>query len=78
MTVHERLEELVRTFFNDDGIVLTEDLRPGDVPGWDSLAHVNLLFSIGEEFGVEFSDQELESLSTVGDLEHALESKLGV
>jgi acyl carrier protein len=77
MNVHERLEELIRTFFNDDSIVLTDALLPADVPGWDSLAQVNLLFSIGEEFGVAFSDAELESLATVGDIERTLQRKLG-
>jgi acyl carrier protein len=74
--VHERLEEVLRTFFNDDEIVLTEDLTPAEVPGWDSLAHVNLMCSIEEAFGVQFSANELADFSTVGQLERTLERKL--
>jgi acyl carrier protein len=76
-TVHERLQELLRTFFNDDEIVLDSGLTPAEVPGWDSVAHVNLLFSIENEFGIHFSDAELETLSSVGALESSLQRKLG-
>ena len=64
MTVHERIEEVVRTFFGDDTITLTEDMTAENVPGWDSLAHVNLMFSIEEAFGIRFSDEELADLAS--------------
>jgi acyl carrier protein len=70
--IDERLEGLVRGLFNDDEIVLADDLVWSDVPGWDSLAHVNLIFSVEQTFGVEFDDEELSTLATVGDLKRAL------
>jgi acyl carrier protein len=76
MAVHEQLEEVVRTFFSDDEIILRDDLTPADVPGWDSLAHVGLMFSIEEAFGIQFSDDELADFSNVGDLERTVERKL--
>jgi len=76
-TLHDRLQEFIRTFFDQDELVLTDDLIPADVPGWDSIAHVNLVFSIEEEFRVQFSDSELETFSTVGALERTLRRKLG-
>jgi acyl carrier protein len=70
--IDERLEELVRGLFNDDEIVLADDLVWSDIPGWDSLAHVNLIFGVEQTFGVEFDDEELSTLATVGDLKRAL------
>ena len=76
MTVHERLEELIRAFFNDDELRICDDLMPTDVAGWDSIAHVNLMFSIEEAFGFQFSDDELEGISTIGQLEQIIERRL--
>jgi acyl carrier protein len=77
MAIEERLEEVVRALFNDDEIVLEDDLVWSDVPGWDSLAHVNLVFSVEQTFGVEFDDEEVSTFVTVGDLKRALQRGLG-
>jgi acyl carrier protein len=74
--VHDRLEEVLRSVFNDDDIVIQPDMVPGDISGWDSLAHVSLLASIEQAFGVEFSDQELSEMADLGQVELTLERKL--
>jgi acyl carrier protein len=66
-TIHARLEDLLRTFFGDDSLVLTKTMRAGDVPGWDSLANVNLMFTLEEAFGIEFGDGEL-AVGDIGEL----------
>jgi acyl carrier protein len=50
---------------------LAEDFR------LDSVEGVELIFSLEEEFGVEISDQEMEGISTLGDLVEAAKRKLG-
>lgn len=37
---------------------------PYTVPAWDSIATLNLLALLGEEFGVEFEEGDLEHLTT--------------
>ena len=39
-----------------------------DVPGWDSVAHITLIYAIEDEFGMKFSSRDLEELTCVGDL----------
>lgn len=77
MTVHERLEEVFRTIFDDEGILLTAGTTSADVPGWDSLAHVNLMFSIEQEFGVQFAGNQFSEFENVGELELFLEDRVG-
>jgi acyl carrier protein len=77
MTVHDELEELIRTLFHDDDIVLSGDLTPADIPGWDSLAQVNLIFSIEEAFDIELTDDDLADFDTIAQLERTIECKLG-
>ena len=46
------------------------------MPGWDSFAHVMIVSSIEEEFGVRFALGELELLENVGDMVDLIASKL--
>jgi acyl carrier protein len=75
MAAHDRLEDIVRQLFNDDTIVLRDEMAWSDVPGWDSLAHVNLIFGVEQAFGVRFSDEELDEVGTVADMKRILVSK---
>jgi acyl carrier protein len=67
-SVHERLEALFRQVFGDDDIVLTDATTAEDVPGWDSVAHINLMFGIEQAFGVQFLGNELAEFQNVGEL----------
>ena len=75
MPVHDELERLFRDVFGNEAIVLTEETTASDVPEWDSLGHVNLMFSIEERFGVRFRDNQLAEFANVGELERFLEGK---
>jgi acyl carrier protein len=70
---HDRLLELFRTVLGDDELVLHDHTTAEDVPDWDSLAHVNLMFSIEEQFGVQFRDNEFAELRSIGELRRYLE-----
>lgn len=76
MSVKHRLEQLFRELFNDDELILADELTAGDVPGWDSLANVNLMFSVEEEFGITFADSEFGEFSSIGDLRRAIERRI--
>ena len=62
--------------FNDDSLVLTDSTNPAEVPGWDSLGHVNLVLSVETEFGVEFSEDEFVRFADIGGLKRILVEKL--
>ena len=70
----ERIEQVVRNLLNDDDISLANDTRPSDVLGWDSLANVNIVFAIEEEFGIRFGDADLAGFDTVGELARRVDS----
>ena len=58
----------MRGILGNDDIVLTPETQASDVPGWDSLANINIVFGIEEEFGIRFSDDDLASSNNVGEL----------
>jgi acyl carrier protein len=69
------LEEVFRDVLDDESLEISRETAAVDLPGWDSLAHVNLLFSVEETFGVRFTTREFGSLMTVGELADALVAK---
>ena len=71
-----KLTNIFRTLFNNSSLQLTHDLSAQDVPGWDSLNHVNLIISIENEFGIRFSNTEISSLENVGQLMQLIDKKV--
>jgi acyl carrier protein len=74
--IHGRLEEIARGIFDDATLVLSDSTVAADIPGWDSLGHVNFMFSLEEEFGVRFSEQEFIGFQNIGGLKRMLVEKL--
>jgi acyl carrier protein len=75
VTLHERLESIFRNVFNDDDLSLADSTTASDVEGWDSVAHINLMFSIENEFGVQFAGNELAEFTNIGELKRSLAAK---
>lgn len=47
---------------------ISRELSAWDVPGWDSIANIELILEIEKEFGISFSTQEVLDLKCVGDI----------
>jgi acyl carrier protein len=76
-SVQDRVQEVARSVFDDDSLILDGSTTAREVPGWDSLGHVNFMYSVEEEFGVHFTDEEYSGFDDVGALVRTLERKLG-
>ena len=53
-----------------------EELRRAEEPRWDSLAHVNLVFALESELGIQFGAEELDALDSLERLITAAEAHL--
>jgi len=54
---------------------IVEDTVADQVPGWDSLSHVNVILAVEEHFGVRFTSREVLTLKKVGDLQRLVDAK---
>ena len=75
--IYEQLNEIFRDVFADDDIVLTPQMKAGDIKRWDSFNHLNIIVAIESQFGVKFKSAEIENQKNVGDLVRDIQSKLG-
>lgn len=71
----ERIQRILRDVLDVPELEVTERTVAADVAGWDSLAHVSLMFSIEHEFGIAFTDDELSGFRDLGDLAEVVERK---
>ncbi|HQM55775.1 MAG TPA: acyl carrier protein [Anaerolineaceae bacterium] len=76
MDIQERLTKVFRTVFDNESITLTPDLTADDIDEWDSLSHINLMLAIELEFGIEFSQSEIQDFRNVGELIECVKTKL--
>ncbi len=71
-----RLLPLFRDVLDDDHLVIHLESDAQSIPGYDSLAHINIITAIEQEFGVSFEFLELVRLRNVGDMVALVASKL--
>jgi acyl carrier protein len=67
--VNELLGEVtavIRDVFGDDEITLTETSSAGDVDGWDSLMHLNVVIALEKRFSIRFTTAEIARLKEDG------------
>jgi acyl carrier protein len=64
--LREELQTVFRDVFGDDGIVLDGPMTAEDFPGWDSLAHINLIIAVERHFGIRFATAEISGLKADG------------
>ena len=75
--IFEKLSELISEQFGVEPDTITMETTFEDDLGADSLNIVELSMALEEEFGVsEMGEDEISSITTVGDLVHYLQNKL--
>jgi acyl carrier protein len=51
------------------------DIRREDNPAWNSLKHVDLIFLIEDEFGIELTEDEMSDLDSLSGIVALVESR---
>lgn len=78
MTIDQRLEEVFCDVFSDDTMLLSDEMTAADIPAWDSVAHINLMFAIEQAFGIQFAGNELAEFRNIGELKQYLADRSSI
>lgn len=60
--MEDRIKEIMAGIFNISVSEIDGDTNPENVDDWDSLCHMKLVFSLEEEFDIQFSDDQIVDL----------------
>lgn len=71
-TLDARVRRVIEDLFGAHDVELTDGTAPAEIPGWDSLGNVNVMFGLEQEFNVRFSDEDFAPVDTIGHLKERL------
>ncbi len=66
--VMTELTGILRDVLGQPDLVLRPETTASEVPGWDSVAMVEVLMVLEERLGVRFTSRDLDHLANVGDM----------
>ena len=66
--IMERLTPIFAELFDEENIVLQENMSPENVENWVSITQLMLIESIEKEFNIRFKLMEIQQLDNVGNI----------
>jgi acyl carrier protein len=64
----ERVQSIAGAILGLPGLQLREESTARDVPGWDSLTHVQIIIGVEQAFGIRMTATEVAQLENAGSL----------
>jgi acyl carrier protein len=75
--ISPELKKVILKQLNLDDFDLQDETIAPEVPGWDSLNHMNIILAVEEHFKVKFKSYELLRLKNVGELQKLVDLRFG-
>jgi acyl carrier protein len=66
--IRNKLGDIAREAFDDEGLEVTDTLSREDVESWDSLGHIRLIAAVEEAFQMSFTIDEIEGVTSIGQI----------
>ena len=66
MSITEKIYNIFYDEFEDSSLVLSAKTNADDIEDWDSLANINLLIAMENEFEIKFNMSDIQSLQDLG------------
>jgi acyl carrier protein len=73
--ISDKLKQVILQTLELDDFDLTDETLATEVPGWDSLRHVEILLAVERAFGIHFRTLEILRLPNVGALQTLIDKK---
>ena len=74
--IEERIKEVMSLIFNIDKLDLPDDCAYGNFEPWDSLAHMNLIIALEEEFMLRLSDEDVTDMLNISLVRDIIKSNI--
>jgi acyl carrier protein len=70
------IKSLVSRVFDVEVKSINDKSSPDNIKSWDSLAHMNLVAALEEEFGIQLDDDDIDDLRNVALIVNIVQGKL--
>ena len=74
--ISDRLKKTILNELKLENFEFDENTTADQVPGWDSLSHLNVILAVEKEFNIRFKPYELLKLKNIGELQKLIDDKL--
>jgi len=74
--ISEKLKSTILKELKLDEFTIEDETRADQVPGWDSLNHINVILAIEKEYNLRFKSIEVLRCKNIGELQKLIDSKL--
>jgi acyl carrier protein len=74
--ISDKLKSAILKELKLDEYDIQDATLANQVPGWDSLKHIDVICAIEKEFGVKFKSIEVLKCKNIGDLQKLCDAKL--
>jgi acyl carrier protein len=71
----DTIRRVIADVFAVDASSVTLDASPQTIEAWDSMGHLNLVLALEQEFGAQFSPEEIAAMTSVRAIEAVLLTK---
>ena len=72
--MEDRIKEVMASTFGVGVDQIGDDASPDTLDRWDSLKHMQLILALEDEFGIQFSDQQVTDLVSYQKISDAIKS----
>lgn len=76
MDILAELQPIFHDVFDDEALVITDEMNAEQIEDWDSLSHIRLVVAIEKHFSIKFAFGELQDLKNVGEMVELIKEKL--
>jgi acyl carrier protein len=73
--IKAKLTPIFQEIFSAENLSVDEQLTAKEVPGWDSLSHINMVVAVEKAFRIRLNTREVRSMKKVSDLINLIRQK---
>ncbi len=74
--ISDELKKIILDTLKLEDFDFTDETTANQVPGWDSLNHVNVIIAVEKHYNIRFKNIELLRMKNIGDLQKLVNSRL--
>jgi acyl carrier protein len=75
--IEQNIRTIIARELNVDQCDTTARLAYGEIPEWTSASHMNVIIAVEEEYGIEFSPDDIADLTDIDAIVAAVRERVG-